>query len=132
MGFARPVGTVPSSRRRRRVGCIGHGRGEAGMSALSIGIVGLGYWGPNLLRNFRSIESCRVVAIADANPARLAEPSRMYPDLRTHGDARALIGDPEVEAVVLALPAGLLPDLAEEALRLGKHVIVEKPMADSL
>jgi predicted dehydrogenase len=97
-----------------------------------IGIVGLGYWGPNLLRNFRSIESCRVTAMADADPARLAEPSRMFPDVRTHGSARDLIADPEVDAVVLALPAALLPDLALEALDRGKHVIVEKPMADSL
>ena len=102
------------------------------MSAPRVGIVGLGYWGPNLLRNFRSIEACRVTAIADADPARLAEPARMYPDVRTHDSAEALIADPEVDAVVLALRAALLPDLALAALALGKHVMVEKPMADSL
>ncbi len=102
------------------------------MSALGVGIAGLGYWGPNLLRNFRSIEACRVTAIADADPGRLAEPARMYPDLRTHASAEALIADPAVDAVVLALPAALLPDLALEALANGKHVMVEKPMADSL
>ncbi len=102
------------------------------MSAPRVGIVGLGYWGPNLLRNFRSIDACRVTAIADADPARLAEPARMYPDVRTHDSAEALIADPEVDAVVLALRAALLPDLALAALALGKHVMVEKPMADSL
>ena len=102
------------------------------MSVPRVGIVGLGYWGPNLLRNFRSIEACRVTAIADAEPARLAEPARMYPDVRTHHSAEALIADPEVDAVVLALRAALLPDLALAALALGKHVMVEKPMADSL
>jgi predicted dehydrogenase len=102
------------------------------VSAPRVGIVGLGYWGPNLLRNFRSIDACRVTAIADADPARLAEPARMYPDVRTHDSAEALIADPEVDAVVLALRAALLPDLALAALALGKHVMVEKPMADSL
>ena len=102
------------------------------MGALNVGIVGLGYWGPNLLRNFRAIEACRVAAMADANPARLVEPSRLYPDVRTHRSAEELIADPEVEAVVLALPAAVLPGLALRALDAGKHVIVEKPMADTL
>ncbi|MCA1726250.1 MAG: Gfo/Idh/MocA family oxidoreductase [Actinobacteria bacterium] len=99
---------------------------------VNVGIVGLGYWGPNLLRIFRSLESCRATAIADTNPARLIEPARVYPDLRTFPSAEALIQDDEIDAVVLALPARLLPPLAMMALERGKHVIVEKPMADSL
>ena len=102
------------------------------MSTLSVGIIGLGYWGPNLLRNFRSLESCRVTAMADTDPARLAEAARLNSDIRTYSNADELIADDAVEAVVLALPAALLPELAIRALEHGKHVIVEKPMAASV
>lgn len=99
---------------------------------LSVGIAGLGYWGPNLLRNFRSVDGCRVTAMADIHPARLAEVSRLNPDVRCLGSAEELVDDRAVDAVVLALPAGMLPGLALRALERGKHVLVEKPMAHSL
>lgn len=97
-----------------------------------MGIVGLGYWGPNLLRNFRALDSCRVAAMADLSPGRLASQSRLYPDVRCVSSADELIEDDSIEALVFALPAALLPDLAIRALEHGKHVMVEKPMAPSL
>ena len=102
------------------------------MREISVGIVGLGYWGPNLLRNFRSIEDARVVAIADLDQQRVATQSRLYPDLRCVETAAELIEDDTIEALVFAVPAGILPDLAIGALEAGKHVMVEKPMAHSL
>jgi predicted dehydrogenase len=99
---------------------------------LRVGIVGLGYWGPNVLRNFRQLPGCRVVAMADADPARLAEASGLNPDVREFTSGEQLVEDPQVDAVVLALPAHHLPELAARALAAGKHVLVEKPMAPSL
>jgi predicted dehydrogenase len=102
------------------------------MEPLRIGIVGLGYWGPNVLRNFRQVEGARVAAMADANPARLKEFGLQYPDVRGYASGEDLVDDPELDAVALALPAHLLPGLAARALERGKHVVVEKPMAPSL
>ncbi|MDQ3877263.1 MAG: Gfo/Idh/MocA family oxidoreductase, partial [Actinomycetota bacterium] len=102
------------------------------MNEVSVGVVGLGYWGPNLLRNFRSVESCRVVAMADADRRRLDAQQRLYPDVRAYLSAEELLDDDSIEAVAFALPAGLIPDLATRALDRGKHVMVEKPMAHSL
>ena len=102
------------------------------MGEVNIGIVGLGYWGPNLLRNFRSIASCRVVAMADLSDARLGQQSRLYPDVRPVPSADDLLADDSIDGLVLALPAARLPDLACSALEAGKHVLVEKPMAASL
>ena len=99
---------------------------------LRVGIAGLGYWGPNLLRNFRTVDACDIVAMSDADPTRLAEMSRQYPDVRCLDSAEALVADPDVHAVALALPAALIPPLATGAIAAGKHVLVEKPMAPSL
>lgn len=102
------------------------------VEVVKVGIVGLGYWGPNLLRNFRSVPSCRVAAMADMSPGRISEHARQYPDVRTASSADELIDDESLDALVFALPAALLPDLACRALEKGKHVLVEKPMAHSL
>lgn len=102
------------------------------MNDVNVGIVGLGYWGPNLLRNFRTVSSCRVAAMADLSDARLEQQGRLYPDVRKVRQADELIEDPSIDALVFALPAALLPDLACRALDAGKHVLVEKPMAASL
>lgn len=99
---------------------------------VNVGVAGLGYWGPNLLRNLRGIGSCRITGMADPNPARIAECVRLYPDIACFHTAEELIDAPEVDAVVLALPAKLLPPLALRALARGKHTLIEKPMAPSL
>ena len=92
----------------------------------------MGYWGPNLVRNFKAVPSCSVTAIADLDPARVATIQHIYPALRTFGSAEEMIQDDELDAVVLALPAQHIPDLAVLAVKSGKHVVVEKPMAHSL
>jgi predicted dehydrogenase len=100
--------------------------------AVRVGIIGLGYWGPNLLRNFRAASGCSVVAVADLDPARLAQHLRLHPDVRGVERAEDVIGDPDIDAVVLAVPAGVMPNLAVAAMEAGKHVMVEKPMAHSI
>ena len=94
-----------------------------------IGLIGCGYWGPNLLRNFRRNPDARVVAVADRDSSRRAFVEREYPGVGTTDDHRWLLDDPEIDAVVVATPASTHADLAREALEKGKHVLVEKPLA---
>ena len=96
---------------------------------IRVGVIGYGYWGPNLVRNFADLDGCRVAAVADLEQSRLDQAARRYPGVTTTRDARALIGSPDVDAVVIATPVSTHFDLALAALEAGKHVLVEKPLA---
>jgi predicted dehydrogenase len=98
------------------------------VNVLKIGIIGYGYWGPNLVRNFSEVPGAGVVAVSDLRQERLAQVRLRYPSLRTTTDAGELISDPGVDAVVIATPVSTHFDLAMRALGAGKHVLVEKPM----
>src|SRR6188768_1001821 len=98
---------------------------------IRIGVVGYGYWGPNLVRNFADVESARVTMVADLRSERLAQVARRYPGVRTTTEPGALIADPDVDAVVIATPVQHHFELAMAALRAGKHVLVEKPIAST-
>lgn len=99
------------------------------MSALEIGIVGLGYWGPNLLRSFSRLPQIRVRYACDLDPGRWAKLERSYPQTRFTGDFEELLDDDGVRAVVVATPAPTHAALARQALLAGKDVFVEKPLA---
>ena len=96
---------------------------------IGIGIVGYGYWGPNLLRNFSEVPGCRVVSVSDLRDARLAQVRSRYPAVKTTGSFNDLLIDTQIDAIVIATPVCTHFDLAMQALRAGKHVLVEKPMA---
>ena len=98
---------------------------------IRIGVIGYGYWGPNLVRNFSELSDARVTLVADRRSERLAHAARRYPGLRTTEDAAALIHDPEIDAVVVATPVEFHFELAMAALKAGKHVLVEKPVSSS-
>lgn len=98
---------------------------------IGIGVIGYGYWGPNLARCVAETEGCRLAGIADFSAAALARAGKRYPGLALHQDPRSLIDDPAVDAVLVATPVATHYDLAIAALRAGKHVIVEKPIAAS-
>jgi predicted dehydrogenase len=98
---------------------------------IGVGVIGYGYWGPNLVRNFADLASTTVVAVCDQRPERLALAQRRYPGIQTTTDATALITNPSVDAVVIATPVEHHCDLAMLAIREGKHVLVEKPIASS-
>ena len=98
---------------------------------IRIGVIGYGYWGPNLVRNFADRPNAQVTVVADLLPERLAEVQRRYPAVRVTADASDLIADPAVDAVVIATPVALHFELATAALRAGKHVLVEKPIAST-
>lgn len=98
---------------------------------IKIGVVGYGYWGPNLVRNFMSLGASDVAVVSDLDPKRLARVSALYPTVRVTTDAYDLLKDPSLDAVVLATPVSTHFDLAMAALKAGKHVLVEKPIAST-
>jgi predicted dehydrogenase len=99
---------------------------------IGIGIIGLGYWGPNLLRNFASFDEAQVIGCCDKDAGRAAKMARLYPGLRMFPSATVLIEDPGVELVVIATPVQTHFPLAKQALEAGKHVLVEKPLTASV
>jgi predicted dehydrogenase len=98
---------------------------------IGVGVVGYGYWGPNLARCFSETADCRLVAVADSSPAALARVAQRHPDVRATTDWNDLIVDPIVDAVVIATPVRTHFELGMAALRAGKHVLIEKPIAET-
>src|SRR4051794_33066908 len=100
-------------------------------SKVNVALVGLGYWGPNLLRALFELEDVDVKYICDLDPERLERFSRRYPSARPTRDYDNVLADRSVDAVVIATPVFTHFGLASQALNAGKHVFVEKPMASS-
>lgn len=98
---------------------------------IRIGVVGYGYWGPNLVRNFMETPGSQVNYVSDLDEGRLAQVQTRYPAVKTATDVKELLASPEVDAVAIATPVSTHFDLAMEALQAGKHVLVEKPLADT-
>lgn len=96
---------------------------------LRTAVIGAGHWGPNLIRNFHNHKTSDVAWVVDRDPARLELTRGRYPEIRTSADPAAVFADPEVDAVVVATPTVTHYELALAALRAGKHVLVEKPIA---
>lgn len=99
---------------------------------LNIGIIGCGYWGPNLIRNFSSLPNCTLKIVSDLKPGRLEFIKDEFPFLKVTDDFQKIIQDPEIEAVVIATPVKTHFDLAVKAIEGGKHVFIEKPMTSTL
>ena len=97
---------------------------------IKIGLIGLGYWGPNLARVLNQSLRCDFTACCDLNGAKIEKTVRQYRDLRGFSRVEDLL-DSDVDAVVIATPISTHHELASQALRWGKHVFVEKPLADS-
>ena len=98
---------------------------------IRIGVIGYGYWGPNLVRNFFETPGMQVACVSDLRADRLALVHSRYPSIRTTQDFRELIEDPSIDAVAIATPVSTHYDLALRALQEGKHVLVEKPLASN-
>ena len=96
---------------------------------ITLGIIGVGGWGRNLLRNFREIPGARVAVACDLVEKRRAEAKARYPDLKVTGDSNEIVASPEIQAVVVATPGATHAEIALRCLEAGKHVFVEKPMA---
>lgn len=98
---------------------------------VNIGVIGYGYWGPNLVRNFSELQNGRVVAVADLDAERLALAQRRH-GVRTTRELPEMLADPEVDAIAIATPVRTHYELAMAALCAGKHVWLEKPMTETL
>ncbi len=96
-----------------------------------IGVIGYGYWGPNLARAISEVEGATLSAVADASPAALARAGRRHPGIDLLADWRELTASSAIDAVVIATPVHTHFEMALAALHAGKHVLVEKPMTDS-
>jgi predicted dehydrogenase len=95
---------------------------------IRVGVIGCGYWGPNLLRNLAENESAELTWICDLDVGRVAAMGRRYPAARQTDDHQMLMSDPELDAVVIATPVWTHYSFARQALEAGKHVLVEKPL----
>src|SRR5262249_17244715 len=94
---------------------------------LRVGVIGLGYWGPNIMRNAAVCPTTQLTAVCDVDPYRLAEAGALYPTARQYPDPAGLLDAHGVDAVAIATPVASHFALARSALRNGKHVLVEKP-----
>lgn len=97
--------------------------------AIRIGVVGCGYWGPNLIRNLRQSPDCLLKIICDKSEQRLKHMRKLHQDVATTDDYQKLLTDVELDAIVVATPVRFHYDMAKAALQAGKHVFVEKPLA---
>ncbi len=95
-------------------------------------VIGYGYWGPNLVRNFTTCAATQVISVVDRDEGRRAAARTLYPWLATHADAAQVLSDPNIDAVAIATPTAAHHPLARAALEAGKHVLIEKPLASSV
>ncbi|HOO55697.1 MAG TPA: Gfo/Idh/MocA family oxidoreductase [bacterium] len=96
---------------------------------VNVGVIGYGYWGPNLVRNFASFTDVRIKTICDTDPEKLKRAASRYPDTCVTDNSNSVFDDKDIDAVILSLPAEYHAEFAGKALVSGKHVFVEKPLA---
>ena len=100
------------------------------MKTIKTAVLGYGYWGPNLVRNFMTYSDAQVVSVCDRDSMRLEKVQSLYPTVKITTRSEDLISDTEVDAVVIATPVASHYELAMAALKAGKHVFVEKPFME--
>jgi predicted dehydrogenase len=100
-----------------------------GMGEVRVGLAGAGYWGSKLARNLYEAEGCSLSVVCDLDRDRRNAVVKRYPGCRTTADLDGMVSDPELDAVVLATPAAMHAEHTRAALKAGKHVMVEKPLA---
>ncbi len=99
---------------------------------INVGVIGAGYWGPNLIRNFNAIQGCRVAYVCDRKSGRRQYVKNRFPGIPVTDNLNQVLADKEVHVVVVATPVSTHREIALAALQAGKHVWVEKPLTDSV
>jgi predicted dehydrogenase len=105
---------------------------EDGRDLLRVGVIGYGYWGPNIVRNFHAQDQSRVVAVCDKSQKSLAKVRHAFPDMVTTDDVDDLLTSPDIDLIAVVTPVWTHYELAKKALQNGKHVFVEKPFTCSV
>jgi predicted dehydrogenase len=98
---------------------------------IRIGVIGYGYWGPNLVRNFAELKGAELAAVADLDPKKLELVNKRFPAVKTTTDFQEMLRDPAIDAIAIATPVSTHFELAMAALKSGKHVWLEKPMTET-
>jgi len=98
---------------------------------LKVGVIGYGYWGPNIVRNLRGVDTARVAAICDTSSGALRRAKQLYPDVSVTNDSQEVLDSNDIDAVAVITPVWTHFELAKAALRNGKHVFVEKPLTST-
>ncbi|MGB6429962.1 MAG: Gfo/Idh/MocA family oxidoreductase [Candidatus Acidiferrales bacterium] len=98
---------------------------------IRVGVIGYGYWGPNIVRNLHGLDSTRAEMVCDKSPAALARARRAYPGIRTVSDPGEILRSPDIDAVAVVTPVWTHYELAKQALENGKHVFIEKPFTST-
>jgi len=99
---------------------------------IKMGVVGYGYWGPNIVRNFMEAENAVVKSVSDLNHGRQKLVKTRYPTIETMDEPEAMFADPEIDAIAIVTPVSTHFDLAMRALQAGKHVLLEKPLTQTV
>ncbi len=99
---------------------------------INFGVIGYGYWGPNIVRNLGNLEGCSVTAVCDQSPAARKRAQAAYPHLQVLSDPNDIMTSPDIDAVAVITPVWTHYELAKAALENGKHVFVEKPFTSSV
>ena len=105
---------------------------DAASNTVRVGVIGYGYWGPNIVRNLHALEVCELVAVCDRSPAALKRAQRTYPGIRLTADCNDILTSPDIDVVAVITPVWTHFELAKAALQNGKHVFVEKPFTSTL
>src|SRR5580658_2337786 len=98
---------------------------------IRVGVIGYGYWGPNIVRNVQGLDSARVEIVCDRSPAALARARKAYPSIRAVSDPMEILRSPDIDAVAVITPDWTHYELAKLALENGKHVFIEKPFTST-
>ena len=125
IGLTRP--TTSGARRSRYRRLVG----EPAVDPVRVGIVGYGYWGPNLVRNFAESPATELIAVSDMSEQRLAEALGRHPGIAVTTDCEEIFNDPEIEAVAIATPVSTHYPLGMAALEAGKHLLMSKPLSET-
>jgi predicted dehydrogenase len=98
---------------------------------INIGVIGYGYWGPNLVRNFAEVSRVRLASVADLSPDKLGLVQRRFPTIKATTDFQEIMRDPEIDAIAIATPVTTHFELGMAVLKAGKHLWLEKPMTET-
>jgi predicted dehydrogenase len=100
-------------------------------NVVRVGVIGYGYWGPNIVRNLSGLDNCHLVAVCDKNPAALKRAARAYPGVTVTTEFSDVLRSPDIDAIAVVTPVWTHFELAKAALENGKHVFVEKPFTST-